>query len=100
MIIVTGLRLPNVAVGEAFEMTLPVGAEVLRAGIDPANGSPTLWIKFFESKRHSVYIRRFIGVETAPGAEARIDNKGDTATPCGTWWAAGQTYHLFELIAL
>jgi hypothetical protein len=95
MICVHTQRIPQTAQeGESFYLKLPPKAKVLRAGIDPANGAPTLWYTAATMVGEEETERHFVVVVTSPEDTAQLE---EPATHVGMWWAAAYTYHLFEL---
>jgi hypothetical protein len=82
-------RIPKDAqVDKAFTVIMPKSAKVVRGGIDPASGGPAFW--YVENTADEEVGREFIVVLT----DAQLE------WPCihrGMWWAAAETYHLFEL---
>lgn len=88
---IESMRLPDS--GQRFELFLPSGAEVLRAGFDPANGQPTIW--YTHRDYDELVSREFVIVETGPNQGAELP---DYVKHRGMWWYAAQTFHLFEII--
>jgi hypothetical protein len=98
-VVVSAQRLPNLPVGEAFALDLPRGAKLLRAGIDPASGTPAVWFHFRPEEPQPIERRRFFVIEHMPPNDAsHFSGDEERVTHCGMWWAASQTYHLFEII--
>lgn len=97
---VSAQRLPNTLVGEAFALDLPRGAELLRAGIDPASGGPAIWFHYPVEDPQPVIRRKFFVIEhSLPNVPSfDYDDEQEHVVHRGMWWAAAQTYHLFELL--
>ncbi len=82
-------RVPQDAqVDAAFMVVMPKGAKVVRGGIDPASGGPAFW--YVCNTEDEEIGRTFIVVLTGAQLEWPAIHRG-------MWWAAAQTYHLFEL---
>jgi hypothetical protein len=72
----------------AFEVMMPKCAKIVRSGIDPASGGPAFW--YVCNTEDEELLRNFIVVLT----DAQLEWP---ATHRGMWWAAADTFHLFEL---
>ena len=72
---------------------MPKGAEILRAGIDPATQQPAFWF-LADNEALSEEVEQRIVLVVSTGVEVP-----DGATHRGMWWAGSETFHLFELEA-
>ncbi len=72
---------------------LPGAALIMRAGINPADGQPAFWYRFnvvdgkpmYGPSKHKIVV-------TTTGH--RVPHP---ANHIGMWWAASETFHMFEL---
>ena len=84
--------MPITRVGRAFTMKLPVGADIIRAGIAPdAAGAQSLWYTMEAGSEKDTEERHFIAVMD----EAAVPDKSKHR---GMWWEGAYTSHLYELI--
>jgi hypothetical protein len=79
---------------EPFTMTLPDGAQIIRAAIEPKKGIPVIWVSVTvpdDTPAVGGKQRRFVAVRDGATIE------GD-CTHVGMWWEGNVTFHLFELM--
>jgi hypothetical protein len=91
-VINTGLYSLAGTLGTPEGVELPVGALIIRAGIDPAIGQPAFWYLYpEEAGRPHAWEKRILLVVATHTAVP------DLATHRGMWWVAATVFHLFEL---